>query len=655
MSGLQKRDVRRTFFIAGTFWTVFAVIAIAWTYGREEEQVNRLALKEARANFNKDLAFRRWATGHGGVYVEPDARTPPNPYLAHLPRRDVVTTDGHRLTLMNPAYMMRQMTKEFEQNYGIKGSITGLVQLNPINAPDPWERRVLEDFTRAPDEAAEVHELRQIGGAPYLRMMRPMFMTEGCVKCHGHLGFKDGDLRGGISVSVPLTAYLEDAHSQGRMAGWLFGGFWLFGVFGLIGYARRRRSQVDEMTGAQEVIRQSEERFALSVKGSSAGMWDWIDIENDVVWWSPRLYALLKVDPAQVPTASFAYFSTLLHPDDVRGTQRAVEAHLVDRVPFDVEYRVRTGTGEYRWFQGRGQALWDPSGRPTRMSGSIQDIDDRKRLERQLRSKSAQLSTVNHELTRKNQELEDIIYVTSHDLRSPLINIHGFGDELLEHGQTLAELLAPLQLPSDCKDAIQTLLKTEIPDAMSYITKSSRRMDELLSGLIHVSRLGRVHMRFERLDMNLLLNTVLATMKFRIKSGDVVVNCGRLPACEGDRALLTQVFSNLIDNALKYRDPERPLVLEISGRLDGRMSAYTISDTGIGIDSRYNTKVFQMFHRLGDKPSEGGEGLGLAVVRRAVERHGGLVRVEGVVGEGSTFHIQIPTHHPISTEPTPTE
>lgn len=257
-----------------------------------------------------------------------------------------------------------------------------------------------------------------------------------------------------------------------------------------------------------------------------------------------------------------------------------------------------------------------------------------------------------HELSGKNQELEDIIYVTSHDLRSPLVNVHGFGEELRSSAAELTDLLASADLDAEIKAPVALILEEDIPMALDFITQSARRMDDLLRGLLHLSRLGRTPMRFETVDMNQLVDSVLATVQFQIRSLGVTVHRRELPTCEGDVSLLTQLFSNLIDNALKYRDPVRPLILEIGGRRDGDSSTYFVSDTGIGIDTQYSQKVFQMFHRLKDKASASGEGLGLAVVRRAAERHGGVVRVDGVVGEGSTFHVSIPSR-PVGDEGEP--
>jgi len=230
--------------------TAFIATSLFWTIDNLEKQVVALATVEARANWNKDQAFRRWATRHGGLYVKPDERTPPNPYLEHLPNRDVTTTGGESLTLMNPAYMMSQMTKEFERLYGIKGKITGQVLLNPANEADGWELQALEQFDQG---KKEVIEQTDIDGQAYIRFMRPMVMTEGCVLCHGHLGFKVGDIRGGVSVSIPLKPYFASAEANKQVLFVSHGSVWFMGVLaiGFISRHRHRREQLRQQEEAE--------------------------------------------------------------------------------------------------------------------------------------------------------------------------------------------------------------------------------------------------------------------------------------------------------------------------------------------------------------------------------------------------------------------
>ncbi len=198
--------LKRISFCAVVTWTVLCFLSAYWSVATEKEVVLNLARKEALTVFNKDHAFRLWATSHGGVYVPVTEFTPPNPKLSHIPDRDIVTPGGKSLTLMNPAYMLRQVINQFGDFYKIKGKITSLKLLNILNRPDAWERHALQEFG---DGVEEVFEVESVEGAPFLRLMRPMYTIEGCLKCHGGQGYEVGDVRGGVSVSIPLTPYYD--------------------------------------------------------------------------------------------------------------------------------------------------------------------------------------------------------------------------------------------------------------------------------------------------------------------------------------------------------------------------------------------------------------------------------------------------------------
>jgi diguanylate cyclase (GGDEF)-like protein/PAS domain S-box-containing protein len=211
------------------FLTCLVGYSYYWNIKNVETSWKKLSLSEARLDWNKDAAFRKWASLHGGLYVKPDKRTRPNPYLSHVPNRDVTTLDGLKLTLINPAYMMRQMTNEFEDSYGVKGKITGKIVLNPINRADDWQKKALTKFETSSIE--EFYEEQLIDGKSYLRYMKPMYMTKGCEKCHGHLGFKEGDLRGGVSVSIPLSKYLSNADETKTSISITHLVLWIVGIF----------------------------------------------------------------------------------------------------------------------------------------------------------------------------------------------------------------------------------------------------------------------------------------------------------------------------------------------------------------------------------------------------------------------------------------
>lgn len=176
-----SRDLRIYSYVIAAVWAVFVFGMMLWAVSRVNETTGRLANQVAKAHFEKDEAFRLWATSHGGVYVPTDARTPPNPYLEHVAERDVRTPSGKQLTLMNSAYMLRQLQEEFAELYGTKGHITSLKPLRLENRPDAWEEKALESFETG---ATQVSEYVEIEGKPYLRLIKPMLATQDCLKCH---------------------------------------------------------------------------------------------------------------------------------------------------------------------------------------------------------------------------------------------------------------------------------------------------------------------------------------------------------------------------------------------------------------------------------------------------------------------------------------
>ncbi len=213
-----------------------------------KKHVHELAIKEARSNFSTNQALRLWVVRHGGVYAPVDEKTPPNPALAHIPERDIVTPSGKQLTLMNSAYVLRQLMDEFGELHGVKGKLTSFKPLNPNNAPDPWESEVLRQFEAGKQE---VFDFSEINGQPYLRLMSVMLVEEGCLKCHAAQGYKVGDVRGGASLSVPMRPYLEEFYDSIRQKLLIYLVIWLTGLIGIAGWTRltgrrlREKNQLD--------------------------------------------------------------------------------------------------------------------------------------------------------------------------------------------------------------------------------------------------------------------------------------------------------------------------------------------------------------------------------------------------------------------------
>jgi signal transduction histidine kinase len=238
-------SLRKYSMIAIVAWTALTVLSAYWNIISEKKKTLQLVEKEALATFNKDHAFRLWATKHGGVYVPISDETPSNPNLAHISDRDITTPSGKNLTLMNPAYMLRQVMTDYNKLYGIKGKITSLRYLNPINSPDAWERTALQAFDRGTEL---VREIATLDGKPYYRLIQPLFTQKGCLKCHARQGYREGDVRGGVATYVPMTPYLKLEQSTVWNLILTHIVFWLLGTLFIGIIYSRSKTRLNERT-----------------------------------------------------------------------------------------------------------------------------------------------------------------------------------------------------------------------------------------------------------------------------------------------------------------------------------------------------------------------------------------------------------------------
>lgn len=242
----------------------------------------------------------------------------------------------------------------------------------------------------------------------------------------------------------------------------------------------------------------------------------------------------------------------------------------------------------------------------------------------------------------KNKELRDIVYTTSHDLRSPLVNIEGFSGELHADCDRLLEMLTGKDKSEEELQKLEDMVRETIPESLSFITGSAKKMSNLLNGLLQISRVGTVGMHCSSIDMNKMISEVLVSMEFQVKENDIKVIVEPLADCFGDLDMLNKVFSNIIGNAIKYRDPAKQSEIRISCEVVEFMSVYCVEDNGVGIAPDHQGKVFEIFHRLNPEAGIDGEGLGLTIVTRVLDRLGGTIRLESEPGKGSKFFVALP-------------
>jgi PAS domain S-box-containing protein len=286
------------------------------------------------------------------------------------------------------------------------------------------------------------------------------------------------------------------------------------------------------------------------------------------------------------------------------------------------EEEIQTASGETRVLHTKKVPIVDHDGTPLYLLGISEDVTERKRseeklaeLNRGLRQRTAELESVNH-------ELESFSYSVSHDLRAPLRHIDGFADLLLRHAG-----------PS---------LDDKARRHLDVISEAAKSMGQLIDDLLDFSRVGRTELRHAPVDLGLLVEDVRRGLETEGGPRDVEWRIGPLPTVHGDRAMLRLVFVNLLSNALKYTRPRENTVVQVGARHEGDEVVVFVRDNGVGFDMKYAHKLFGVFQRLhGDADFEG-TGIGLANVRRVIQRHGGRTWAESRVDEGATFYLGLP-------------
>ncbi len=237
------------------FWTIVVGASLVWnlyTQYRESEEAARV---EARTSIRKDILYRYWNANHGGVYAPVTDCSPPNPYLSFIEDRDIVSESGNQYTMINPAYMTRQVFELGHEKFGIHGHITSLNPLRLENKADSWETKALEAFESG---APEYSETIDIEGIPYMRLMIPLETQDQCLGCHASQGYQLGDIRGGISVAIPLLPLRRVAreHIQAMAIGHSL--VWLVGMVGLGLGGRNLRKRFDEQERADREAQRSQ-------------------------------------------------------------------------------------------------------------------------------------------------------------------------------------------------------------------------------------------------------------------------------------------------------------------------------------------------------------------------------------------------------------
>jgi PAS domain S-box-containing protein len=379
-------------------------------------------------------------------------------------------------------------------------------------------------------------------------------------------------------------------------------------------------SDVTRLKTSEEELRIANTRYDIVAKATNDAVWDWNLVTNQL-YWGEGYYEHFGFEYHDKPDIN--NWMNHIHPDDVEKVMEEIMSvvNSENESVYEGFYRYIKNDGTIAQVYDRGYVVRDDKGTPIRMIGAMRDITMLKQNESRLRDLNRQLEQRADELAATNAELEQFAYIASHDLQEPLRMVTSFL-KLLE---------------SRYQDQLDDVAKQYI----EFATDGAVRMRQLILDLLQYSRVGRDDFDRIDIDMNELISDVLSLNANMINDSDAEITWGSLPIIKAARTPIIQLFQNLIHNAIKYRRTDVAPKIQVEAIETPTHWQFSISDNGIGIDSRYFDKIFVIFQRLHGRDEYTGTGIGLAICKKIVDTHYGKIWVESVVGEGSTFYFTI--------------
>ncbi len=609
----QQADVRkrlrpylRFIVISVVLWTAFLAGSLAWNIHREGQHSRVLATNDARASFTRENAFSFWADSHGEV--------------APLINRKPSPSTGESVPLMNPNFILRQVKGKNSEVQSIKGKITSFKLFNPENAPDAWETEALKAFERGEEEVLGFGE---IDGTMHLRAMRPLFIEEICLTCHGQQGYKVGDIRGGVAVYVPMGIYLAEEQRSINTQFVFHGSIWILGITSILAVGWRNRQSAQERILAENEIhamnveiRKSREQLRLILDSTGEAIYG-VDLEGSCTFCNPACLKILGYEDEEDLLGKTVH--DMMHHSHADGSPYPkTECHIYrafrkgDGTQMDDEVFWRRDGTSFRVEYHSVPITKD--GNPIGAVVAFQDITKRKQAEEELATKT-------EELERSNNELQHFAYVVSHDLQEPLRMVSSY--------MGLLEGRYSGQLDKNADEYI------------GFAVDGAKRMNQLIKDLLDYSRVQTSGGELVPVNAGEVMEGAVVNLRAAISESGAEVTSGDLPQVMGDFGQLVRLLQNLVGNAIKYRsDDQRPKV-GIDAKREGDMWVFSVADNGIGIEAENFEKIFLVFKRLHGLRQYEGTGIGLAVSKRIVERHNGHIWLESKPGKGSTFFFTL--------------
>lgn len=380
---------------------------------------------------------------------------------------------------------------------------------------------------------------------------------------------------------------------------------------------------LDQIAAKEAALRISEERMRIAVEASDLGVWDW-DLTTGSASWVGPIYQSFGLRAAVTQQSTSPFFDAI-HQEDRPAFERAVTVARERGGVFEADFRVLSPDGKARHIRSRGRTFQDARGTPVRMVGVIIDVTDLRLAEAEIRTLNRTLEERvverTAELQRALKEIEAFNYSVSHDLRTPLRGINGFSIALLE----------------DFHDQLNDTGR----DYLHRIVASCKRMSQLIDDLLELSRVTRHEMQQQEVNLSKLAAETLRSLQSADPDRQVEFQIEPDLVVKGDPGLLGIALDNLIQNAWKFTSRKKKARIEIGSLIEDGRRVFFVRDNGAGFDMAFSDKLFGVFHRLHKSNEFEGTGIGLATVRRIVERHRGEVWATGELDRGAIFYFTV--------------
>jgi PAS domain S-box-containing protein len=606
-------------------WTGCIAASLLWNLYEQREKILKIAHNSAHLTLEKDVIYRRWAARQGGIYVPVSEHTPPNPYL-NVPDRDIATPSGLSLTLINPAYMTRQVNEMAADTHGSQSHLTSLNPIRPENSPDPWEAAALKSFESG---MKEVSSVEKIADEEYMRLIRPFVTEIACLKCHASQGYKEGDIRGGISVSVPMAPLWAIERPLIKKISLAHLLLWIVGIAGIVISKRGLGKQILARERAEAVLSESENK--LRIVADFTYDWEyWRSADDRFLYVSPsceRITGYAREEFIQDP----GLYARIIHPDD----RERVLTHLrEDRFGLrlcELEFRIVRRDGQLRWIGHACQPVLGAKGESLGRRASDRDITERKRIEEALHQQTLELQQLTDTLeTRVKERTEELAKANEalRHLSSKLLSAQEDERKRLsgEIHDTLGACLSGIKFK--VQDALQQIGKK--PDVE---TNALKTIVPIIQEAVEECRRIQMDLRPSMLDDLGLLPTLSWFLRrfqtiysgIRIEQG-VDIEEDEVP--HASRIVIYRVTQEAMNNIAKHSKAD---LVSLSLRKKDERMELTIQDNGQGFNPDKALALESMKR-----------GMGLTSMRERTELSGGSFAIESIEGKGTTIRASWP-------------